>query len=135
MEGKGQPRSVRLIPVNTLGSSMHRAMWGVRVVYRQRGRWCLRVRDGWYHVEGPMLWTYARDPYQLAQVERMVEQQYKDYLVKECKSQQRYKMKMQNDLDRRVLSEVDRLRSLKRLTELELTRCVEHKDLFGLDVR
>ena len=82
-----------------------------------------------------MLWTYARDPYQLAQVERMVEQQYKDYLVKECKSQQRYKMKMQNDLDRRVLSEVDRLRSLKRLMEFELTRCVEHKDLFGLDVR
>ena len=63
----------------------------------------------------------------------MVERDYREYLVKECKTQQRHKQKMQKELDATIhrLSDADRERSLKRVSEYELKRCLEHKELFG----
>jgi hypothetical protein len=45
------------------------------------------VKDIPYFVSHKFLKTYARDRYQLSQVERMVEGAYENYLVKECTNQ------------------------------------------------
>jgi len=90
------------------------------------------VQDIPFFVTPQFMRTYARDRYQRAQVERMVEKSYKQYLVKECESQTRHKQSMKKNVDRtRNLSEEERKRQLKRVNEFELTRCVELKELYG----
>jgi len=91
------------------------------------------VKDIPFFVTDKFMRTYARDRYQLAQVERMVERDYKEYLVKECKTQQRHLQTMEKELDRnrRNLSDADRERSSKRVREYEMTRCAELKQLYG----
>lgn len=50
-----------------------------------------KVKDIPYFVDNKFLRTLYRDRYQLAQVERMVEGAYENYLVDECNIQRRYK--------------------------------------------
>lgn len=91
------------------------------------------VKDIPFFVTDKFMRTYARDRYQLAQVERMVERDYKEYLVKECKGQQRHLQKMEKDLEknRRNLSDAERERTLKKVREYELTRCAELQQHYG----
>ena len=88
-----------------------------------------KVKDIPYFVSDKFLRTYYRDRYQLAQVERMVEAAYEQYLVKECNSQVKYKRRLQQEAkdesDEALLQ-----KKLQRATEFELTRCVELEDLF-----
>ena len=90
------------------------------------------VKDIPYYVTNKFLGTYARDRYQLAQVERMVEKSYKNYLVNECKNQQNYKLSLQQQArTRKGLTEEDRARQLKKAEDFELSRCIELNELFG----
>mmetsp|Transcript_30313 Transcript_30313/g.46487 ORF Transcript_30313/g.46487 Transcript_30313/m.46487 type:complete len:437 (+) Transcript_30313:133-1443(+) len=83
-----------------------------------------------YFVTDKFLRTYYRDRYQLAQVERMVVNSYEKYLVKECKNQQKYKVDMEkNAMKHAEFAEDDR--ELKKIREIELTKCVELERRFG----
>ena len=74
--------------------------------------------------------TYHRDRYQLAQVERMVERTYQQYLIDECQKQKKYKYQLQTSAKRMPDSDSSKERSMKKAEELELTRCDELEDLF-----
>lgn len=86
------------------------------------------MKDIPYFVSDRFLRTYYRDRYQLAQVERMVEQSYEQYLVNECKSQFNYKKKLQAQAAAADASERDR--KVQAADAFELSRCVELDDLF-----
>jgi hypothetical protein len=73
--------------------------------------------------------TYHRDRYQLAQVERMVQDAYENYLVGECNKQKSYKKTLVTAARKRTNAE-ERARALRQANEFELTRCDEHTDLF-----
>ena len=93
-----------------------------------------KVKDIPYYVTNRFMSTYARDRYQLGQVERMVEQSYKTYLVNECKNQKSYKASLQHQAKtRKGLTETDRERQLKKANEFELSRCIELDELFTLN--
>ena len=90
------------------------------------------VKDIPYYVTNKFLGTYARDRYQLAQVERMVEKSYRNYLVNECKNQKNYKVSLQQQArNRKGLTDADRERQLKKAEDFELSRCIELNELFG----
>lgn len=75
--------------------------------------------------------TYHRDRYQLAQVERMVENAYENYLVGECNSQKKYKRKLIAEAERKPTpAEVAKATTIA--AEFELSRCVELNELFPL---
>ena len=75
--------------------------------------------------------TYFRDRYQLAQVERMVENAYENYLVNECNSQKKYKRKLIAEAKKKQTSE-EEAKANQIAAEFELSRCVELNDLFPL---
>jgi hypothetical protein len=68
--------------------------------------------------------TYHRDRYQLAQVERMVENAYDNYLVSECNSQKKYKRKLLAQAEKKPTSE-EKAKANRIAAEFELSRCVE----------
>lgn len=72
--------------------------------------------------------SYYRDRYQLAQVERMVERSYHQYLAAECRNQRMYKKQLESDAMR--MPEEKREKSLEKAKEFELSRCIELQDLF-----
>ena len=92
-----------------------------------------KVKDIPYYVSDKFLRTYARNRYQLGQVEQMVETSYRNYLISECKNQKLYKAQLQRDANRQTssTSDVERKRKLKKANEFELPRCVEYEELFG----
>jgi hypothetical protein len=73
--------------------------------------------------------TYHRDRYQLAQVERMVQDAYENYLVGECNKQKSYRRSLVTEAKKRTNVE-ERERALRQANEFVLTRCDEHTDLF-----
>lgn len=75
--------------------------------------------------------TYHRDRYQLAQVERMVEGAYENYLVKECTSQRKYKKELLAEAGKKPTEE-EQQRARRRANEFEMSRCSELNDLFPL---
>ncbi len=89
------------------------------------------VKDIPYFVSDSFLRTYNRDPYKLAQVERMVESAYDSYLQAECRNQRRHKRQLQQRADnfRGGKDEKDRL--VDDAVAFELSRCHEHEDLFS----
>ena len=90
------------------------------------------MKDIPYYVTNNFLRTYARDRYQLGQVERMVEKSYKTYLVNECNNQKSYKLQLQNQAKtRKGLTSEDRERQLKKAEQFELSRCIELNELFA----
>ena len=87
------------------------------------------VKDIPYFVTDSFLRTYNLEPYQLGQVERMVEAAYEHYLINECTKQRKYK----SNLDRKARMErieSEKLRKTQQAAAIELTRCVELVDLF-----
>ena len=89
------------------------------------------VRDIPFFVTDKFLRIYARDRYQLSQVERMVEKSYKNYLIHECNNQKIYKANLERSAkDRHGMTQVDRDRQLKKAQEFELSRCIELEELF-----
>lgn len=86
------------------------------------------VKDIPYFVTDQFLRTYNRDRYQLAQVERLVERTYHQYLIDECKSQRQYQAELKRQA-RRLPTEA-RDRELQKARDLELSRCLELDDLF-----
>ncbi len=90
------------------------------------------VKDIPFFVTDKFLRTYATNKYQLTQVERMVEQSYKGYLVKECKNQKSYKQSLEKSARGRGMSDTERDKMLKKSQEFELSRCIELKELFGV---
>lgn len=92
------------------------------------------VKEIPYFVTNKFLNTYARDRYQLGQVERMVEHSYKNYLINECKNQKSYKLSLQQQAkNTKGLTEADKERQMKKANDFELSRCTELNDLFGLN--
>ena len=90
------------------------------------------VKEIPYFVTNNFLRTYARDRYQLGQVERMVEKSYKTYLSNECNNQKNYKLQLQNQArTRKGLTQEDRERQLKKAEQFELSRCIELDELFA----
>lgn len=87
------------------------------------------VREIPYFVSDKFLRLYHRDRYQLAQVERMVEKAYENYLLKECNAQTSYKHRLEQDANRQV-APAERARKSKIADEFELRRCDELYDLF-----
>jgi len=87
------------------------------------------VKDIPYYVSDKFLRTYYRDRYQLSQVERMVENAYEQYLVKECKKQKDYKAQLEKEAGW-AAEEASRARLLQRAKDFELSRCTELRDLF-----
>lgn len=73
--------------------------------------------------------TYARDRYQLGQVERMVERAYEQYLFEECGKQTDYKVALERKA-RQERDEAIRDIKTKKAAEFALTRCTELDDLF-----
>lgn len=89
------------------------------------------VKDIPYYVDDRFLRTYNRDRYQLAQVERMVEKTYHNYLVNECNNQATYKKRLEKDAREKTgVTEEERNRLLRRAEEFELSRCTELENLF-----
>jgi len=74
--------------------------------------------------------TYARDRYQLSQVEHMVERAYENYLVKECTAQKEYKKRLYNIAQKENGDAQAKERKLKVAKEFEMSRCDEWSDLF-----
>ncbi len=75
--------------------------------------------------------TYYRDRYQLAQVERMVENAYENYLVNECNSQKKYKRKLLTEAERKASTQESE-KAQRIAAEFELSRCAELNELFPL---
>ena len=90
-----------------------------------------KVKDIPYFVDNKFLRTLYRDRYQLAQVERMVEGAYENYLVDECNVQRRYKKKLLSEAEKKETAEEIEI-SLKTAKEFHLSRCVELNDIFPL---
>jgi hypothetical protein len=72
--------------------------------------------------------SYYRDRYQLAQVERMVERSYHQYLAQECRTQRAYKKQLERDAQKSPPQE--REKNLEKAKAFELGRCIELQDLF-----
>uniref|UniRef100_A0A7S1BJR3 J domain-containing protein n=2 Tax=Corethron hystrix TaxID=216773 RepID=A0A7S1BJR3_9STRA len=72
------------------------------------------VKDIPYYVTTSFLKRYERDRYVLAQVERLVENSYENYLIKECSSQKIFKGQLEKKA-RRMKDERDRLQSFVKL--------------------
>jgi len=82
-------------------------------------------------VDNKFLRTLYRDRYQLAQVERMVEGAYENYLVDECNSQRRYKKKLLAEAKTKATEEeIELWRTTAE--KFQLSRCVELNDIFPL---
>jgi hypothetical protein len=90
-----------------------------------------KVKDIPYFVSSKFLRTYHRDRYQLAQVERMVENAYENYVIKECNSQRNYKKNLIAEVGRKPTPE-EQQKARRIADEFELSRCVELNDLFPL---
>lgn len=87
-----------------------------------------KVKDIPYFVTDQFMRSYYRDRYQLAQVERMVERSYQQYLVQECRNQRAYKRQLEHEASKSPADE--RESNMKRAQEYELGRCIELQDLF-----
>ena len=90
-----------------------------------------KVKDIPYFVSQKFMRTYYRDRYQLAQVERMVENAYENYLVAECNSQKKYKRSLIAEAEKKPTA-AEQERATKIALDFELSRCVELNDLFPL---
>ncbi|KAG7361844.1 chaperone protein DnaJ [Nitzschia inconspicua] len=89
------------------------------------------VKDIPYFVDNKFVKTLYRDRYQLAQVERMVENAYENYLVEECNKQRRHKKQMLSEAAKKPTVE-EQESAEKEAQQIQLTRCVELNELFPL---
>jgi hypothetical protein len=87
------------------------------------------VKEIPYYVSDKFLRTYYRDRYQLAQVERMVENSYEQYLVDECKNQKEYKVRLERAAKAEKNIDIAE-RKRKAAAEYQAARCIELDDLF-----
>ncbi|GMH47149.1 hypothetical protein TrRE_jg5608 [Triparma retinervis] len=88
------------------------------------------VKDIPYFVSDKFMRTYYRDPYKVAQVERMVEKAYDTYLVNECRNQRKYKRQLEQRANNYRGNQETRDGLLNEAVKFELTRCEEHRELF-----
>lgn len=88
------------------------------------------VKDIPYFVTDKFVRTIGRDRYQLSQVERMVEESYKRYLLEECNNQKNYKKKLEHLASKRTISEQERNNLMRKANNFDLVRCVELEELF-----
>lgn len=89
------------------------------------------VKDIPYFVDTKFMRTLYRDRYQLAQVERMVERAYENYLVDECNNQRRHKKSLLKEAqDKATEEEIEVAR--RTAEKFELFRCVELNEIFPL---
>mmetsp|Transcript_5836 Transcript_5836/g.13528 ORF Transcript_5836/g.13528 Transcript_5836/m.13528 type:complete len:481 (+) Transcript_5836:114-1556(+) len=90
-----------------------------------------KVKDIPYFVDNQFLRTLYRDRYQLAQVERMVERAYENYLVEQCNIQRKHKKTLLVEAQKHATQE--QINLARRTAErFELSRCIELNDLFPL---
>jgi len=90
------------------------------------------VKDIPFYVTDRFMRTYARDRYQLIQVERMVEKTYEQYLKAECKNQKAYKATLEHNVNyKKGLTPSEKEKQLKKAREFQLTRCEEWEELFS----
>jgi len=87
------------------------------------------VKDIPYYVTDKFLRSYKRDRYALAQVERMVERSYEQYLEKECATQRQYRLQLEKKAGR-MADARERQKTQEKAREFELTRCAELTDLY-----
>jgi len=90
-----------------------------------------KVKDIPYFVDNQFMRTLYRDRYQLAQVERMVERAYENYLVDECNDQRRHKKSMIKEAENKPTQEEIEM-AKKTAEKFQLPRCIELNELFPL---
>lgn len=112
----GGSRYFSLTPVNPFVNQLHTKL--------------SKVKDIPYFVTDQFVRTIGRDRYQLSQVERMVEDSYKRYLLEECKNQKDYKKKLETLAMKRTISEQERNNLMRKANSFDLVRCVELEELF-----
>jgi hypothetical protein len=89
------------------------------------------VKEIPYFVDNKFLTSLYRDRYQLAQVERMVENAYENYLVDECNLQRKQKKKLLVEAEQKPTpEEIDIAKKMAH--QFELSRCIELNELFPL---
>ena len=88
------------------------------------------VKDIPYFVTDQFIRTIGRDRYQLSQVERMVEESYKRYLLEECKKQKDYKKQLETLAMKRTRTEQERNNLMRKANNFDLVRCIELEELF-----
>merc|ERR1711937_753472 len=89
------------------------------------------VKDIPYFVDNKFLRTLYRDRYQLAQVERMVERAYENYLIDECNAKRKFKKKsLAESQNKPTEEEIQKAREIAE--KFVLSRCIELNDLFPL---
>ena len=86
------------------------------------------VKEIPYFVSDKFMRTFQRDPYQLRQVEALVEKTYEKYLVSECHNQEQLKQKLENEAASATGEE--KKSKLKRVQDFKLSRCNELNDFF-----
>eukprot|EP00536_Pseudo-nitzschia_multiseries_P005674 jgi/Psemu1/303527/fgenesh1_kg.109_\ len=84
-----------------------------------------------YFVDNKVLRTLYRDRYQLAQVERMVERAYENYLVDECNGQRRHKKELLKEAQSKETEEEIEM-AKKTAEKFQLSRCIELNEFFPL---
>ncbi|GMI03409.1 hypothetical protein TrLO_g3012 [Triparma laevis f. longispina] len=88
------------------------------------------VKDIPYYVSDKFMRTTIRDPYKVAQVERLVEKSYDQFLQNECRAQRKHQRQLQQRAAAFRGDPRKRASMLKDAEGYELSRCEEHKDLF-----
>ncbi len=112
----GGSRYFSLTPVNPFVNPLHTKL--------------SKVKDIPYFVTDQFVRTIGRDRYQLSQVERMVEESYKRYLLEECNNQKDYKKKLETLAMKRTISEQERNNLMRKANNFDLVRCIELEELF-----
>uniref|UniRef100_A0A7S2PL89 J domain-containing protein n=1 Tax=Leptocylindrus danicus TaxID=163516 RepID=A0A7S2PL89_9STRA len=91
----------------------------------------VKVRDIPYFVTDKFMRVYGRDKYQLAQVERMVEKSYENYLTGECRAEKKHRDKMVHNAKYSAeVGESERESVLAEVRNMKLARCLELDELF-----
>ena len=88
-----------------------------------------KVKEIPYFVSDQFKRKYGKNPYQLGQVERMVEHAYEDYLVTECRTQTQFKINLEKEA-RRLRDPAAQEQQMRKAAEFDLSRCTELDDLF-----
>lgn len=88
-----------------------------------------KVKDIPYFVNGQFLRTYHHDRFQLGRVEKLVQDAYENFLVRECTSQRNYRDRLRK-LAYKEPNAALRQQKLTAAKEFSLNRCDELSELF-----
>ena len=88
------------------------------------------VKDIPFFVEDNFLRSVNRDPYKLAQVEKMMYKSYETYLINECRQQKKYKKQLEQEALNHRGSKEAKQDLVNKARDYQTHRCQEHEDLY-----